>query len=143
MQHRLRSVIPLFAAVLSFVGCRGSGPDVHHVSGTVTFDGKPVPAGRVDFFPDFSKGNDGPQGFALIKNGKFDTRLDGQGTGGGPVRIRVEGYDGVSDDPKYPGKPIFVAHEVKRDLPKAASVQTLDVPADAAKGLVVPVKSKS
>src|SRR5262249_3118118 len=119
-------------------GCGSGSPTMFHVSGTVTFDGKPVPAGRVDFFPDFSQKNDGPQGFALIKAGKFDTRDGGQGHGGGPIVIRIDGFDGQTDNPVFFGRPIFKPFEIKRDMPKADSQENLEVPASAAKGFVVP-----
>src|SRR5204862_378695 len=67
---------------LAAVGC---GESRVEVSGEVTFDGKPVPAGRIYFNPDFTKGNDGPQGYADIKDGKFDTRNKGKGACGGPT----------------------------------------------------------
>ncbi len=132
----------LAIAATVFTGC-GGGPKTFDVSGTVTFDGKPIPAGRIDFFPDFAKGNDGPQGFAIIKNGKFDTRQAGQGHGGGALLVRIEGFDGKSDDPSFFGNPIFVAHQFSRELPKEATTQTFDVPASAAKNLVVPTGPKS
>jgi len=139
---RLRDIVWLaaFAACL-LTGC-DSGPRTYPVSGTVTFDSKPVPAGRVDFWPDFSTGNDGPQGFAIIRDGAFDTRKGGQGHGGGPMIIKVEGFDGKSDNPQFFGTPIFNVYEIKRELPKELSVQNLEVPASAAAGLIVG-KSKS
>jgi hypothetical protein len=124
-------------------GCGRNESAMFQVWGTITFAGKPVVAGRVDFFPDFTKGNDGPQGFALIKGGRFDTRQGGQGHAGGPMVIRIEGFDGQSDNPVYPGNRIFKPYEIKVDLPKEASEQTLDVPASAAKGLIIGPKSKS
>lgn len=127
--------IALIATVLN--GCN-RGPAMHDVSGSVTFDGKPVPAGRIYFNPDFSKGNDGPQGFADIKDGMFDTRKGGQGHGGGAMVINVEGFDGKSNNPESVGTPIFAPFEIKRELPKQASVQSLEVPASAAKGLIIP-----
>ena len=135
----------LLIAIACFLnsGCGADGPKTFEVSGTVTFDGKPVPAGRVDFFPDFATGNDGPQGFATIKDGAFDTRKGGQGHAGGAIVIRIEGFDGKSDNPKFPGTPIFVTHQINRELPKEASVQNLEVPASAATDLVVLPKSKS
>ena len=137
--HKLSAfATTLFASTaLLLYGC-SRGPSFNDVSGTVTFDGKPVPAGRIYFNPDFSKGNDGPQGFADIKDGKYDTRNKGQGHAGGPMVISVEGFDGKSENPDSVGKPIFVAYEIKRELPKGPSVQALEVPASAAKGLVVP-----
>ena len=67
-----------------------------------------------DLFPDFVNGNDGPQGFALIKDGAFDTRNGGQGHGGGAMLIRIEGK---SDTPRFYGNPIFAAHQVLRERP--------------------------
>ncbi len=59
--------------VLCAVGC-GGGDDGRHLSGTVTFDGKPVAAGVIYFDPDGAKEHTGSQGYAVIKNGHFDTR---------------------------------------------------------------------
>jgi hypothetical protein len=44
--------------VLSAIGCGESGPLLYPVSGTVRFDGKPLPQVGVSFFADASKGND-------------------------------------------------------------------------------------
>lgn len=40
------------------IGCGESGPVLYPVSGTVRFDGKPLPQVGVSFFADASKGND-------------------------------------------------------------------------------------
>ncbi len=140
---RFLSLTCLLVAVFFNTGCGTGGPTTFDVKGTVTFDGKPVPAGRIDFFPDLAKNNDGPQGFAFIKNGVFDTRLGGQGHTGGPVIIRIEGFDGKSDDPRFLGNPIFVAHQIHRDMPKEATTEALEVPASAAVGLVIPTGPRS
>jgi hypothetical protein len=140
IQRMLPPIRLVLAASCALVlGCGSAGPDMFHVSGTVTFDGKPIPAGRIDFVPDLAKKNDGPQGFAVISDGKFDTRKDGQGHAGGPMVVRIEGFDGKADQskaddkkPKGVGNPLFNAFELTRDLPKAASEQTFDVPASAA-----------
>ena len=65
--------LPL-GALLLLGACSGQGTDRFDVSGTVTFNGQPVPAGQVVFSPDLSKGNDGPQGYAEIHGGRYDTR---------------------------------------------------------------------
>ena len=57
--------ILLLAASLAGMGC--GGEPVVQVSGEITFNGKPVPAGRLWFNPDFSQGNDGPAGSAEIR----------------------------------------------------------------------------
>jgi hypothetical protein len=107
------------------VGCGSSGSDV---SGEVTFAGKPVPAGRIYFNPDFSKNNNGPQGFAEIIDGRFDTRAGGHPACGGPTVVLIRGNDGGSDP-----VPLFDGYQVALDLPTAASVQEFAVPESAAK----------
>lgn len=104
----------------------------YDLSGTVTFDGRPVPAGYVLINPDLSKKNDGPQGFAEIRNGRFDTRALAKGAPSGPVVLIIDGFDGnaLPDGPE--GKPLFVGYRIELDLPKASSEQTIEVPASAA-----------
>lgn len=125
------------AVLLAFAvaGCGKKGPDVYHVSGTADFAGKPIPAGRVYFNPDLTKGNDGPQGYADIRDGNFDTRNKGRGTMGGAVVVRIEGFASVGDNASSYGKPLFVAHEVREDLPREDCSRIWAVPASAAKGL--------
>ena len=55
-------------------GCGGSG---HRISGKVTLDGKPVPAGKIYFIPDTAKGNSGPTRYADIVDGAYDTGATG------------------------------------------------------------------
>ena len=50
--------------------------------------------------------------------------------------IRIEGFDGQSDNPRFFGSPIFKPYEIKRDLPKEPCEQALEVP--AALGLTAP-----
>src|SRR5688572_598759 len=100
-------------------GC-SSGPATFELSGTVTFNGQPVPAGRIDFFPDFAQGNDGPQGYAFIKDGAFDTRKGGKGHAGGPMVVKIEGFDGKTDNPAHFGVPIFPVYELNRELPRGS-----------------------
>src|SRR5689334_24564800 len=104
-----RSIIPapvvahLLLALLA--GC--GGQKVYSVSGTVTFQGKPVPTGQIVFEPDASAGNAGQAAFAKIKDGRHDTRLEGQGTLGGPHLVRIHGRDGVPRGELLNGVPLF------------------------------------
>ena len=76
---RLMAVFSL-AGVLTLAMCGGSeSANTVHVSGTVTFAGKPLPIGMIVFEPDASKGNRGLQGHADIRDGKFDTRVSKKG----------------------------------------------------------------
>jgi hypothetical protein len=124
--------------LLVIAGCGGdkdTGPERYGVSGTVTFDGKPVPHGTIIFSPDSSKQNSGPQGMAEINDGAFDTAKDGRGMVGGPHLVTISGLEraptGADDAPR----PLFVEHTTKVDLPKEPSTQTFDVPKSAAKNL--------
>lgn len=129
-------LVPALVCLLA-LGCGDKG--VYRVSGKVTFQGKPVPAGKVYFVPDGSKGNTGPTGFADIKNGEYDTDSGGQGAPPGPVVIAVEGID-PSGPPanekssEVTAKLLFARYELAAELPKGRSTKDIDVPADAAKG---------
>lgn len=129
------------------VGC-GSGGG-YRVSGNVTFQGKPVPAGKIYFMPDSSKGNNGATGYADIKDGKYDTSAQGgQNAPAGAVLIAVEGTDPSAapntkdTSGEVTAKLLFARYEKSVELPTSSSTQDIDVPADAAKGPAAP-KSKA
>lgn len=118
--------LPLSLIVLS--GCGGGsddGPQRFEVSGNVLFDGKPVPSGAIYFQP--ADGKTGPQGFAAIVNGAYDTSR-GKGTVGGRHRARIEGVDET-------GRPIFVPHFQDVELPESTFTQSFEIPASAANNL--------
>lgn len=120
--------------LLGVLGCK-KAPSRHDVSGKVTFKGQPVPRGQVIFSPDLAKGNDGPQGYAEIEDGFYDTSKGDKGSPAGPVVVRIEGFDGqVTEDRPY-GKALFVDYRVNLDLPRESSQKDFDVPASAAESL--------
>jgi hypothetical protein len=138
MFRRLSRAVPALACLLAF-GC--GGEKVYRVSGKVTFQGKPVPAGKVYFIPDGSKGNTGPTGFADIKDGQYDTgATGGRNAPAGPVLIAVEGLDpAAAPDKKDKSeeatvKALFPRYQIAADLPAEKSTKDIDVPADAVKG---------
>lgn len=115
-------------SLLVLVGCDGSdGPPRYHLSGTITYAGKPVPAGSVSFIPDASKGNQGPGGLARIKDGHFDTS-EGTGHVGGPHVVAITGMDGVAQPELPRGTPLFPRYKLTMDLPKEDSTHDFDVP---------------
>lgn len=126
----LVSVVSLSTPIV-LVGCGERPPTQYHVSGNVTFGGKPVPAGSILFEPDTTKGNQGPAGFAKIKDGKYDTRNSGQGTVGGPHVVRITGLDGIPAEELPEGALLFPEYKTEVDLPKQNSTQDFDVPASA------------
>ena len=68
--------------LLTLMGCGSAEdtPERYQISGTVSFDGKPVPTGEIVINPD--AGNTGEGSYAVIKNGKYET-APGQGVSGG------------------------------------------------------------
>lgn len=133
----MRAIFLLMLMIsFSAAGCGPSGPTVYRRSGTVTFDGKPVPLGKVYFEPDVPAGGSGPTGFADIRDGKYDTSDTGKGSAGGPTIVRVSGYSDQNKDAiSGYGKPLFVEYQTKSDLPSERSEFNIEVPASAAKGL--------
>jgi hypothetical protein len=118
------------------VGCGGDG--FNNVTGKVTFKGQPVPAGKVYFIPDSSKGNSGATGYADIKQGVYDTAAPGgHGIGAGPMKIAVEGIDPTPPPgagPDVTTTVLFARYETTADMPNEDSTKDIDVPAEAANG---------
>ena len=102
---------------------------MYHVSGEVTFDNEPVPGGYVMFSPNVLEGNDGRQGYAEIKDGRYDTAGSGKGITGGAYMVLVRGFLPPQGD--APGKMLFRQYEKAIELPTADSQQEIIVPASA------------
>jgi hypothetical protein len=148
MLHRSRATTLFVRIALLLLGglVIGCGSDKGgRVSGKVTFKGQPVPAGKIYFKPDASKGNSGQTGFAGISNGTYDTATAGnQGPVAGAVIIEVEGIDPTPPpgaSPDVGATLLFSGYTKPIELPTGASVQDIDVPAEAAKGPPQPAAS--
>jgi hypothetical protein len=115
------------ATTLFLTGC-SEGPRLYDLSGAVTYRGQPIPAGRIDFIPDLRKGHDGTEGFAFIKDGRYDTRGGGRGITGGPYVARVHGCDGRPVREKPFGNELFEEYEVAVELPPRNGMKDFDVP---------------
>jgi len=110
------------------VGCGPDGPARHRVHGTVTYAGRPVPVGRIVFEPDVLKGNRGPQGFAVVEEGRFDTAVkQGRGTSGGPMVVTIDAFD--TPGPGQAATPLVTNHQEHCDLPTADTELTFDLKA--------------
>jgi hypothetical protein len=126
-------------AVASFCSLGCSGDKSNRVSGKVNFNGQPVPAGKIYFTPDASQGNEGPTGYADIKNGVYDTSAaGGQGSVSGPVIVAIEGHDpntakSDKDNPDVAVKTLFPRYETELAV-SGDTEKDFDVPAEAAKG---------
>jgi hypothetical protein len=132
MQIPGRAVPLLLLIIAPFaIGCGGEEFDRFDVSGSVSFDGKPLPAGNIVFEPDRAASNEGAPGFALIVDGKFDTAAEGgKGTIGGPQIVRIDGHDPT---PGSDGTVLQVIYETKADLPKESTTKDFEIPATAGK----------
>jgi hypothetical protein len=109
--------------------------------GTVTFKGRPVPAGLITINPDLSKGNDGPQGMAEIRDGHYDTRLLDKGAPSGAVILMIDGFDGVPQGEATSGAPLFLGYRLSMDIPKESTDKNIEVPdSAAAKANAAPVQ---
>jgi|SRR5947208_9421548 len=108
--------------ILTLAGCTNE-EKLHRVSGTVTFHGKPIPKGLIFFDPKAA----GPQGFANIVDGKYDTAQQGKGVRGGAYDVRVNGFDGkVANEAPF-GAALFPEYTDTKDLPSADSTYDLDI----------------
>lgn len=129
----MRAIRSAFAAALAAAtaaataGCGGE-EKLYNVSGTVTYNGKPIPKGLIFFDPDSTKGGSGSQGFANILNGQYTTADKGRGVRGGAYNIRISGFDGKEANEAPFGQTLFPEYGVNKDLPKADSELNIDVP---------------
>ena len=120
----------LLCSILVITGCGNSGKDKFYVTGTVTFDGKPVPDGVIHFDPDGS----GVQGVARIVDGHFDTRDSGKGVSPGSYTARIQGFSTPKDRPAMK-VPLFREYIVPVNLSEEPEPLDLQVPKEAAKNL--------
>jgi hypothetical protein len=118
----------LVVTLSALAGCGSGEEKLYNVSGTVTYDGKPVPKGLIFFDPDPTKGTAGTQGFANIVNGKYDTADKGKGVRGGSYVVRVNGFDGKEANDAPFGQPLFPEYTDKKELPKENSTFDLAIP---------------
>ena len=112
-------------------GCGTGEIKRYNISGNVTYNGKPVPAGTIAFEP---VGRDISPGFATIKDGKYDTAENGVGQIGGEQVVRITGDARSPVDPNsfqadsYVAKELFPKFQMNAKLPKRRSTQDFEVP---------------
>ncbi|MCC7473762.1 MAG: hypothetical protein IT425_00075 [Pirellulales bacterium] len=136
-------LIGLSTLILVCGGCGESGPKRDDVSGAVTWKGQPVPNGVIFINPDTRKGNKGPQGFALIRNGRYDTRgKNSKGCSPGANVFAIQGCDGQNIGPGRPyGNSLFASAQLSIEIPSGGGVIDLVVP-DTAKPATQPSESE-
>ncbi|MBJ7343843.1 MAG: hypothetical protein JHD09_01015 [Gemmataceae bacterium] len=109
---------------LAILGCSAEVP-TFPVEGMVTFKGKAIPKGEIYFDPDISI--KGPQGRALISEGKFSTKDINSGIVPGKYTIRIHGFDGKPREEAPMGKALFPTYELPMEL-VAGKPLTIEVP---------------
>jgi hypothetical protein len=119
-------------ALSALFGCSSNEFARHELSGNVSYQGKPVPAGYLVLKPDRSKGNQGVAAQTDIRHGLYHLPAN-RGTIGGPHIVMVSGFDGepvTIDGVINPnGKPLFAAYQMTINLPKATATHDIQVPA--------------
>jgi len=116
--------------LLVLVGCGDmGGPRRYKLSGSVTCDGKPVPAGIISLEPDTSLGNARPGTLVEFTNGRYRTPA-GKGTVGGPHLVRIVGHDGKAISEMPLGRCLFQEYQFQIDLPRHDATHDFDVPDD-------------
>jgi hypothetical protein len=100
------------------------------VAGTLSAKGRPIPRGIIYFDPDVKKGNRGPQGSALIKDGKFDTRFErSRGCVLGPQIATINACDGTNISSSKPfGNLMFPPFELNIEVVSNGGEINLVVP---------------
>ena len=121
----MKSLAYAFGLLFCLAAASGCSPEekLYRVSGVVTHNGKPIPKGLIFFDPQA----EGPQGFANIVNGKYDTAEQGQGVRGGTYDVRVNGFDGVEANEAPFGQGLFPEFTTTKELPEADSTYDLDI----------------
>lgn len=113
-------------------GCSGGKDPFSRkaVSGQVTFQGKPVPAGSIWFEPTAALGNQAPTGMAVIRNGEFTTAPKDSPVAG-QYTIRITGYasnpDQLGADEDAP-ETLFKDYTQQVELPPADGTLRIDIP---------------
>jgi len=131
-RHCARICLVAAVALGAVLGCSRGGPP-YPLSGSVTYDGKPLPVGEIVFMPDPDRGNEGPGVLCFVRDGRYEMP-QGKGHVGGAYVAELIGFDGkpptnVEGPVDLRGKALFPTHVVKIDLPTGAATHDFVVPA--------------
>jgi len=125
LAYRLAALVVLAAAPL--VGCSSPAADGYPLSGTVTYQGAPLPRGTILFRPDSSQGNSGQALAFTIKDGAYGTSDDQPRLHhGGHYQVRINGYDGsdTTGENLPMGRPLFQDYNTTVELPPEEATDT-------------------
>ncbi|HLA83524.1 MAG TPA: hypothetical protein VJL29_01915 [Thermoguttaceae bacterium] len=117
----------LLGSLVAFEGCK-SEIDRHNLSGQVTFRGKPVRVGLIVFEPDVTKGNRGPQGYAQIIDGRYETEKFGKGAIVGALSVEITGFPPVDGSAGNPSIPLFPPYKTQVEITSETTTLDFTVP---------------
>jgi len=130
MKSCLGLIVSLSFAVI-LTGCGSGEPPLSQLSGTVTFKGKPIPAGNVMFTPDVSIAG-GQIRMFNVKDGLYDSTKDpSPGLKAGQYEVTIMGYDGQQIRNFFQGKQIFNSVKENITVLEGASKKDFNVPDSA------------
>jgi hypothetical protein len=124
-----RAIQVLLLLALILAGCAKGGRQ--HLTGKVTWDGKPLPYGTIHFDPDRDKGHKGPQGAGEIRDGRYRTNPD-YGPQPGPHVVRITGWSSEPDQGML-GSPVVRDYETRVEVPANGGELNFDIPAEKQK----------
>lgn len=123
-----RRLVLLAVVSLFSLGCSEGGVPRFDLSGDASFNGAPIPSGKITFQPDRSQGNIGPSATAIIKHGKYETQ-PGQGAVAGPQDVLIYAYDGSPPSEPLPfGKPLAQPFSTSVEVSADATEHSFDIP---------------
>jgi hypothetical protein len=129
-RHVVKLLIVVALLTMTCPGCGGSGPHYHTISGTVTFQGSPVPMGEVSLTPNQAEGNTGPTVVCQIADGHYHSP-PGKGVVGGAYIAVISGFQKppASRDPTASefGKRLFPIHRVSIELPNDDTTKVFEL----------------
>lgn len=119
-----------FCLALVLTGCSSKEP-MSQIAGTVTFKGKPIPAGNVMFTPDVSLAG-GQVRMFMVTDGAYDSTKDpSPGLMPGKYEVTITGYDGKKIPMYFAGKQIFNAIKEPFVVPAGSTKKDFVVPDSA------------
>jgi hypothetical protein len=120
--------VSLFFAIAVASGCSKPEFERFPLSGSIQFDGKPVNSGFIVFEPDSAKGNRGPQGYASIVHGRYDTDKTGKGSVAGSIKVRIVGLNPGGMAAEDLGISLFEPYETSIEVSAATTTVDFEVP---------------
>ena len=123
--------------LLLAAGCGETGPALVPLAGSVTFKGRPVPAGYLTFTPPAGAGS---VRVVQIKDGRYDTAAAAdpqKGVHPGPNQVRIAGFDGKVVPGFGQGKQLFNPVDEPFTVPGGGTTKDFVVPDAAGKNVKV------